>query len=335
MNIKFKLAAYAVLLILVAWFGWGFHKNYAMTARESAAAATNDTPSAVTNNPAGATNGAEQTAGPADSSTNIAETSNGVAAPSNQAASTSAPPARTNVAAGTTTPAPPPAHANQGTMIAYLAALVAAIIGLGLLITHDVTQILGSAAVGALLDDRGEGLRDPEYERAEEAWVNGKFLDAIQMMRDFLQKNPREQYAALRIAEIYEKDLHNLVAAALEYEEVLKQKLPAERWGWAAVHLCNLYSKLGQQNKTVDLLRRIVDEYPQTAAATKARSHLGLPEPEPEPVAKADSSATEAEPLQIVTPPTAEDLSLLEPPAPPPPPPPPKSNLPPGFRPKT
>ena len=321
MNIKFKLSAYAVLLLLVAWFAWGFHKNYAITARESAAAATNDNPSAVTNIPV-------------DSSTNAANTSNGVAASSNQAAGTSAPPARTNIAAGATAPAPAPAHAAQGTMIAYLAALVGAIIGLGLLLTHDVTQYVGSAAVDALLDDKGEGMRDPDYEKAEDAWAAGKYLEAIQLMRDFLQKNPREQYAALRIAEIYEKDLHNLLAAALEYEEVLKQKLPPERWGWAAVHLCNLYSKLGQQNKTKDLLRRIADEYPQTAAARKARSHLGLAEPEPEPVTKAGSSGTGAEPRQIViaTLPVG-DLSSLEPPAPPPPPP--KSNLPPGFRPKT
>src|ERR1039457_4150901 len=104
MNIKFKLSAYAVLLILAAWFAWGFHKYYTITARESAAAATNDNPSVVTNIPA-------------DSSTNTAETSNGVAAPINQVAGTSAPPARTNVAAGATTPAPAPAHAAQGTMI--------------------------------------------------------------------------------------------------------------------------------------------------------------------------------------------------------------------------
>ena len=60
-------------------------------------------------------------------------------------------------------------------------------------------------------------------------------------MRDYYNKNPREVHVALRIAEIYEKDLNNHLAAALEYEEVLKKKLPAERWGWAAIHLVNLY----------------------------------------------------------------------------------------------
>jgi len=325
MNVKFKLAAYAVLLIFVAWFGWGFYANYSTVTRESAETATNDTTSVVTNNPVGTTNSSGQ---------NGLATSNAVAAPTNQEAKTPAPPAQTNVAAGATASAPPK-HAVQGTMIAYLAALVGAIIGLGLLITHDVTQYVGGVAVGTLLDDRGEGMRDPEYERAEQVWANGQFLDAIQMMRDFLKKNPREQYAALRIAEIYEKDLHNLLAAALEYEEVLKQKLPAERWGWAAVHLCNLYSKLGQQDKTRALLMRIVEEYPKTAAAKKARSRLGLPEPElePEPIDEAGSTEPAGEPGESVTLPEEEQPEPELPP-PPPSPEPPKSNLPPGFRPK-
>jgi TolA-binding protein len=312
MNVKIKLGAYAVLLLLAAWFGWRFYANYSITMRESAQAAeasTNETSSAATNNPADAANGTNQS-------------SNTAGAPTN-----SAPAATTNVATATKTPAPP-THSVQGTMIACLAAFIGAIIGLGLLIAYDVTQYVGGAAVDALLDDRGEGQRDPEYEKAEQVWANGKHLEAIGMMRDFLKRNPREQYAALRIAEIYEKDLHNHLAAALEYEEVLKKKLPAERWGWAAVHLCNLYSKLGQQDKTRALLQRIVDEYPKTAAAKKARSKLGLPEPDAATPAEAETTETGEEPAENITAPDEEQ------PAEESPEPPPKSNLPPGFRPK-
>ncbi|MBK8001115.1 MAG: hypothetical protein IPK15_20990 [Verrucomicrobia bacterium] len=133
------------------------------------------------------------------------------------------------------------------------------------------------------------------------------------MMREYLKRNPREQYVALRIAEIYENDLRNYLAAALEYEEILKKKLPAERWGWAAIHLSNLYSgKLNKMEQATTLLHRIVNEYGQTAAAKKARERLGLPEPVAEPVAVA------AEPEPEPTP-TKEE---------------PPSNLPKGFRPK-
>ena len=180
---------------------------------------------------------------------------------------------------------------------------------LGLMAAHDVSQYFGAKALKVLYNDEREGMGQPDYEKAEQEWAKGNFLEAIQLMRDCLKANPREQHVALRIAEIYEKDLQNYLAAALEYEEVLNQKLPPERWGWAAIHLCNLYtSKLNQPDKGVALLRRIDAEYGQTAAAEKARKRLSQLEAEGilprRPEAEAETAA------------------------------PPSSNLPPGFAPK-
>jgi hypothetical protein len=187
--------------------------------------------------------------------------------------------------------------------------LVLSLLGLGLLAARDVSEIIGAKAAKTLFDDTGEIVNTPDYEKAEEEWGQGNFLDAIRILRDHLQQNPRAQHVALRIAEIYEKDLHNHLAAALEYEEVLKHKLPPERWGWAAIHLVNLYNgRLNQADKAVALLRRIDAEYGETAAAEKARARLAQLESEG-----------------------------LIPPAPPPPPPaddPPQFKLPPGFAPK-
>ena len=127
-------------------------------------------------------------------------------------------------------------------------------------------------------------------------------------MRDYLKKHPSEQYVAIRIAEIYEKDLGNYLAAALEYQEILKKKLPPDRWGWAAIHLSNLYSgKLEKPDEAEALLRRITNEHPQTLAAKKARERLGEPE----------QLIVTAQPIAVK--PEKEE---------------PKSNLPPGFRPK-
>jgi tetratricopeptide (TPR) repeat protein len=151
---------------------------------------------------------------------------------------------------------------------------VISVIALGILVAMDVSQYFGNKTLKVIYNDDGEGVANPEYEAAEQVWANGKHLEAISMMREYLNKNPREQYVAIRIAEIYEKDLGNYLAAALEYEEVLKHKLPAERWGWAAIHLCNLYFKLGQEQKGYDLLRRLVKDHPETAAAEKARKRL-------------------------------------------------------------
>jgi tetratricopeptide (TPR) repeat protein len=169
------------------------------------------------------------------------------------------------------------AHAggkHTGRMGLWLGLLILSLIGLGLLIAGDVSHYLGERALKTLYNDEGEGLKNPEYEQAEETWAKGDHLEAIRMMREYLQNNPREQHVAIRIAEIYEKDLNNALAAALEYEEVLKHKLPGERWGWAAIHLCNLYFRLNQEPKALDLLRRIVTEYPNVAAAEKARKRL-------------------------------------------------------------
>src|SRR5437870_11351536 len=164
---------------------------------------------------------------------------------------------------------------------AWGAGLVLSLVGLGLFAANDLSHFVSGRAMKVLYNEEGEGVANPDYEQAEEEWAKGNFLDAIQLLRDYLKLNPREQHVALRIAEIYEKDLQNYLAAALEYEEVLKQKLPPERWGWAAVHLCNLYSsKLNQPDKAIALLQRIVAEYSGTAAAEKAANRLAQLEEE-------------------------------------------------------
>ena len=189
------------------------------------------------------------------------------------------------------------------------------VIALGGFIAWDVSNFMGSRALKVLYNDDNAGQKDPEYDEAEKVWANGQHLEAVRMMREYLNKNPREVHVALRIAEIYEKDLNNYLAAALEYEEVLKTKLPAERWGWAAIHLCNLYFKLGQEVKGYALLQRIVKEYGETQAAEKARKRLK--EVDPNLLAEAEAAAA---PPPTAVPEAKEEAS--------------KSNLPPGFRPK-
>jgi hypothetical protein len=290
MSDRLKILAYAVLVGLAIWFGYGFFKNYsAATAsapvstestNELAAAATNQTDTALPD-----TNAVELAATNATANTNIA-------------ASSPKPPS---------TKAPASKGRSTSSMMAYGAGLVIVIICIGLLVAHDFSKFAAHRFERLIFDEDLEGAKDPEYEEAEEVWKSGKPLEAIQLMRDYLKAHPREQYVALRIAEIYEKDLGNFLAAALEYEEVLKKKLPPDRWGWAAIHLSNLYSgKLNRPDQSIALLQRIVAEYGQTAAAKKARERLtaeGIEIPAYAPEEESSESA-------------------------------PHSNLPPGFRPK-
>lgn len=197
-------------------------------------------------------------------------------------------------------------------LISYILLCGLGCVGFAFLLARDISHFFATKAEQAMFNDDGVPV-DPEYEQAEELWKDGKYLEAIQAMRDYLKKHPREQYVALRIAEVYETNLFNPLAAALEYEEVLTKNLPAERWGWAAVHLANLYSgPLNQPDKAIALLHRIDAEYGTTAAANKARERLTQIDPTFVPAGTA-----------VV--PIAEEESDAAP----------VSNLPPGFRPKT
>jgi hypothetical protein len=123
----------------------------------------------------------------------------------------------------------------------YAVAMFGVLIALGVLAAHDVSTFMAQRAHKLLHNEEGEGIVDVDYDHAEQVWADGDHLGAIRLMREYLEKNPREVHVMVRIAEIYEKDLGNFLAAALEYEEILKHKLPAERWGWSAIHLVNLY----------------------------------------------------------------------------------------------
>jgi TolA-binding protein len=295
MNQQAKIILYAVLTIWTLWFGYSFFSSLSRASapkreqaqqEDDAPPATNVAVAAVTTNAAGETNAA---AVPAPGDTNVV-------------AATNTAPVQKVVKA------PAPAKVNWGSF----GLMLVGFLGLAGFGAYDFSRMVANKVNDAVFNDNLEGVKDPEYDEAEKVWANGQHLEAVQLMRDYLKKNPREVHVALRIAEIYEKDLGNYLAAALEYEEVLKKKLPPDRWGWAAIHLSNLYSgRLNKPDDAMALLNRIVNEYGQTPAAKKARERLGIPEPVEEPT---PAPAAEPEPVKVEEPP--------------------KSNLPPGFRPK-
>ena len=304
MSRPIKIVLYVVCITMVIVFGLKARQEFgkAAAAKQTRQNRLDDAASTENTNVAERTNVAAENTNAALIDTNLAEADPALAV--------------TNQTNASAAPAAPSAGArlSYSRLITYSLLCGAGFVGLAFLLAREITQFLANKAEQAMFNDDGAPL-DPEYEQAEELWKDGKHLEAIQAMREYLQKHPREQHVALRIAEIYESNLSNPLAAALEYEEVLKKNLPAERWGWAAIHLANLYSgALNQPDKAVALLRRIDAEYGTTSAAKKARERLTQIDPTFVPAATvaAMASATEA----------ASDA-----PAP--------SNLPPGFRPKT
>jgi TolA-binding protein len=61
---------------------------------------------------------------------------------------------------------------------------------------RDVSHTVANRVEEFIFNDDLKGVRDPEYEEAEKVWANGKHLEAIQLMRDYLKKHPSEQYVA-------------------------------------------------------------------------------------------------------------------------------------------
>lgn len=280
MKLQVKVGLYVLVIACAVFFGYRLYRAYSHRSDPRGSPATESPePTGATNALPAATN--QATVAPKEASGDLGE------------------PLR-------------PSGAWLAEMATWGALFFGALVALGILIGRDVSHFTATQVEEFLFNDDGEGIRDPEYEQAEELWKRGRHLEAVQLMRDHYRRYPQQLYVALRIAEIYEKDLNNAVAAALEYEEVLKKKLPPDRWGWAAIHLSNLYTgKLNKAPQAIDLLQRIVAECGESPPAKKARERL---------------EALQAEHPELVT--------LPQTPEPPPePPPPPGPKLPPGFRP--
>ena len=232
-------------MILAVWFGLAFRYNYDAATSEpsegsseiasapSAPPGTNtespntDLTNAIGNTTNALTNLATQTTNAPGDVTNAASAGTNVATAE---IATNAPDAKhkRKVMRNLT---PTETASAKSAMIGYLRRFDCGPDRVG--IAHHVRCDSSRRLPGDGLFAHGRRRRDarPNVEEAEALWANAKYLEAIQLLREYLKKNPREMHAALRIAEIYEKDLRNYLAAGSEYEEVLKHKFARREVG--------------------------------------------------------------------------------------------------------
>jgi hypothetical protein len=279
MNAGPKILLYVFCTGLTAYFGMSFIKGF--SARMDAGAQRFD--SLTGSVEAEGSDAEHATNASADSTAVMVTNSTGAPSANLAAAPTSAPPVAATTNFRSTSVAKPdlasrPAKPPESAIGLDAALALAGVLGLAILIARDVSHYAAQRTHQFMYNEEGKGISDPLYDQAEQTWANGDHLEAIRLLRDFLARNPRELHARLRIAEIYEKDLNNALAAALEYEDILATRFDPDRWGWSAIHLCNLYARLNQPAKMDEWMQRVVNEVPQTAAARKAREKLGLPE---------------------------------------------------------
>jgi tetratricopeptide (TPR) repeat protein len=169
-------------------------------------------------------------------------------------------------------------HQNGGAsrfrMLLSLGFLVATLAALVLICAADMSRIFKGRAEKWMLQGAVAAGPVPELEEAERLRAAGRPLDAIGAIREYLQEHPYELHVMSRIAEIYRYDLNNDLAAALEYEELLKHKLPDDQWAWAALHLAKLYGRRNELDKSLELLERLNTEYGHTMAGRRAKKAL-------------------------------------------------------------
>ena len=160
-------------------------------------------------------------------------------------------------------------------MMKYFAGMLVSLLTFAFLVARDVGHLAGNRAAKSYYDKSARTEKADLYEEAEQLWADGAYIECIDKLREYTAKYPGEYHAHKRIAEVYETDLASYRAAAMEYEEILQMNLQPKRWGWAAIHLCNLYSgKLGETEKALELLRRVAEECPDTPPGEKARDRL-------------------------------------------------------------
>ncbi|HIL73491.1 MAG TPA: hypothetical protein EYG44_04610 [Verrucomicrobia bacterium] len=163
----------------------------------------------------------------------------------------------------------------KGGMMVYFSGMLGALLVFALLVARDLGHLIGERVGGNYVTKSEKSQKADMYEDAEAIWADGAYVDAIDSFREYIKVYPGEYHAYKRIAEIYENDLGSFRAAALEYEEMLEMKTPPARWGWTAIHLCNLYSgKLDDSDRALALLKRVASECSDTTAGQKARDRL-------------------------------------------------------------
>ena len=114
----------------------------------------------------------------------------------------------------------------------------------------------------------------PAWWKAERLCKERQPLEAIRVLRDYLNTHPRQWRAAVRIAEIYQHEIEDKLPAALEYEELLKQRLPDSARAEIMLRLATCYLLLQRSDDAAAKLREVIEKFPRSLSAEKAERRL-------------------------------------------------------------
>src|SRR5690348_383077 len=99
------------------------------------------------------------------------------------------------------------AGASRPRMMLFLGLLIVTVIVVGILGIYDLSRYLKNNAERWMVQGAADSGPVAEFEEAERLRAAGRPLDAIGVLREYLQANPYELRTMARIAEIYRYDL--------------------------------------------------------------------------------------------------------------------------------
>ncbi len=157
----------------------------------------------------------------------------------------------------------------------FLVLFLAAGVSLAFLFAWDFCHVVADRAVDALFGLNGQPEQTAVILKAELLRKQGFPFEAIELLRDHFHAHRRDTHAGVLIAEIYEHDLRNPLAAALEHEEMLTWRMKKERWAKLAVRAAALHARdLNRNDRASEIRRLFVAMCPDTRAARSAATRL-------------------------------------------------------------
>lgn len=266
MRSTLKALFYAALLAACYWCGYSAYRDYALLMMEDGGELARRERA----RPAKGTNAPPLTAEATDAATEAD------ARPAKQNPAVAPPPAA--IEAGDDNHTVLSSHRvgrNYLRLLGYTLGFAGALTVLGFVAAQDFGHLLRFRTGKPVSYVSASSERKGQYERAEYLILKGDHHEAIRQLQALLVKQPGNVHAALRVAEIYDKELQDFPSAALQYEHVLQLPVPPEQWGWIAIRLANIYSgKLNRAQAALELVRRLAAEHPETQAGGKALKRL-------------------------------------------------------------
>jgi hypothetical protein len=145
---------------------------------------------------------------------------------------------------------------------------------LGGIVAWDVSRLFGWQAGSLFFGGGRVAAITPAWWKAERLCKAGQPLEAVRTLRDYLATHPRQWRVAVRIAEIYERELQQPLPAALEYESLLKLRLTPQVRAELLLRLAACHLLRRQSDESAAVLQQVISEFPKTAAAQKAVRRL-------------------------------------------------------------